>query len=610
MTQSANTGAVPHWDVTNIFPGLESDAFNQAVTAFKDDLAAMELYLESHAIGEQGALPAAPDAYARVTAGYVQQMNALIRTMRTLSAYVLSFISTDSYNTTAKRVMSEISMLRPRLEQVDVRFSAWMGRIAENHPDMIDQAVMLSQTVQEHAFILKETAEQSRYQMSEAEERLAAELNLSGAVAWGQLRGVVTSQLKIPLEVDGELKALPLPAVQNLRCYNPDEALRHRAFDAEIDALASLREPLAACMNGIKGTVITLNKHRGRTDALHQPLDQSRIDRETLDAMIDAMKASFPAFRSYWHKKAERLGKGRLAFWDLFAPVSTASRDFTFAEAQSLIESQFATFDDDLVAMAKRAFAHKWIDAEPRDGKRGGAFCMGIPAAEESRILCNFDGSMSQVITMAHELGHAYHNTCLVNRSMLNRQTPMTMAETASIFCQNIIFDAALAETTDPQVKLALLEDFLVDASQVIVDITSRFLFEQQVFDRREMSELSADELCQAMTDCQLETYGDGLDPAHLHPYMWAWKPHYYSHTLSFYNYPYAFGHLFGLGLFAVYQERGSAFVPEYKSLLSSTGMATVADLAARFAIDVRQPAFWASSLRVIKDRIEEYKSL
>jgi oligoendopeptidase F len=235
---------------------------------------------------------------------------------------------------------------------------------------------------------------------------------------------------------------------------------------------------------------------------------------------------------------------------------------------------------------------------------------MRIPSVKESRILCNFDGSMSQLITIAHELGHAYHNQCYFHQTPLNQQTPMTMAETASIFCQNIVFNAALAEARQPQEKLALLEDFLIDAAQVIVDITSRFIFEKKVFAKRENSALSADELCALMEESQLETFGDGLDPAYLHPYMWAWKPHYYSHSLSFYNYPYAFGHLFGLGLYAVYQQRGKAFIPQYKALLGSTGLASSADLAARFDIDLRTPEFWESSLKVIEDRIEEYKSL
>ena len=275
-----------------------------------------------------------------------------------------------------------------------------------------------------------------------------------------------------------------------------------------------------------------------------------------------------------------------------------------------MILEQFGAFSQRLADFAQRAFEGHWIDAEPRDGKRGGAFCMSLPAVDESRILCNFDGSLDQVLTLAHELGHAYHNECRVGKTMLQQKTPMTLAETASITNETIVTNALLARAAGAGEKRAILETSLIGASQVIADIYSRYLFEKEVFERRAGAELSADELCDAMRRAQLETYGDGLDPDHLHPYMWAWKPHYYRPNLSFYNFPYAFGLLFGLGLYAIYRERGAAFVPEYDELLRSSGEGTVADLAARFDIDVRHRAFWQGSLALIGERIDEYAAL
>jgi len=235
---------------------------------------------------------------------------------------------------------------------------------------------------------------------------------------------------------------------------------------------------------------------------------------------------------------------------------------------------------------------------------------MSVPAVDESRVLCNFDGSLDQASTVAHELGHAFHNECLVGKTMLQRITPMTLAETASIFCETIVTDAALTQAANHDEELAILETFLSGATQVIVDITSRFLFEKEIFERRTKSELAADDLCEIMLRCQKATYGDGLDGQSLHPYMWAWKPHYYRTDLAFYNYPYAFGLLFGLGLYAIYQERGRSFVPEYEALLASTGEGTAADLAVRFGIDLRKPEFWQNSLKLIEARIQRYQEL
>jgi len=400
-----------------------------------------------------------------------------------------------------------------------------------------------------------------------------------------------------------------MTALQNLS-HHPDSDVRRRAYEAELQAWAGVREPLAAALNGVKGASTTLNRRRGRTDALHQSLDQARLDRETLEAMLGAMQDSFPAFRSYLNAKAKRLGQAKLPWWDLFAPVSRNERHYTWPETETFIVEQFRTFSDRLANFAARAFANRWIDAESRAGKRGGAFCMNVPAVGESRILCNFDGSLDQVFTVAHELGHGFHNECLQGKSLLQRITPMTLGETASIFCETLITESALKQAASPEEELTILEAFLQGATQVIVDITSRFLFEREVFERRAQAELAADDFCALMLRCQQATYGEGLDTRYLHPYMWAWKPHYYRGDLSFYNFPYAFGLLFGLGLYAVYRQRGSAFVSDYESLLAGTGEATPTALAARFGLDLRQRDFWQGSLKVIEERIQRYTEL
>jgi len=602
------TEALPHWDLSNVYPGLESEEFQQAVGQIKDQLDDLDKYLQSYKIAREGPVPSQPAELAGRISGYLERMNAILRLGATVRAYVSSFVSTDSYNTKARRLMSELEPLLVRIHQQEVLFQGWIGTTSQQR-DLFKAALGLSGPAKEHTFHLQETVEESRYLMSEAEESLAAELSLSSARAWNKLQGVVTSQLKVPFERDGKVEELPMTILQNLRS-DPDERVRRRAHKAELAAWEAVREPLAACLNGIKGTVVTLNRRRGRIDALHEPLDQARIDRETLEAMLGAMYDSFPAFRRYFQAKARLLGKETLAWWDLFAPVGKADRRFTFPEARDFILEQFGTFSDRLVSFTRRAFDHNWIDAEPRDGKRGGAFCMGLPLVEESRILCNYDGSLDQVSTLAHELGHAYHNECRAGKTILQRRTPMTLAETASIFNQTIVTDALLAQATDPSEELAILEGFLSDAAQVIVDIYSRYLFEKEVFERRADAELSADDFCEIMLRAQVETYANGLDPQHLHPYMWAWKPHYYRTDLSFYNFPYAFGLLFGLGLYAIYQERGDSFLPEYDALLRSTGEGTAADLATRFGLDIRHRAFWEASLKVIEERIEYYRTL
>lgn len=595
----------PRWDLSNVYPGLESEELQAARQLFQEQIESLEALFSERI--ETSSLETPLPELAELLGVTIDRFNQIYELSGTLRAYISSFVSTNSRDLLARRIQSEFDGVNVRLQKLGTQFQAWIGRLAP----VLEALIVENSTTQAHAFALRETMKQSKYLMTPSEEGLAAELNLSGATAWGRLQGTITSQLSVDFEIEGEVKKLPMPALINLHSH-PDEGVRRRAYEAEIQAWESVREPLAACMNGIKGTVNTLNRRRAREDALHSAIDIARIDRETLDAMLGAMQASFPIFRKYFKAKAHRFGKEQLAWWDVFAPVGQSRMSYTYPQARDFILENFASFTPDLAVFARRAFDNQWIDAEQRTGKSGGAFCMGVPGVKESRVLCNFDGTLDQVSTIAHELGHAFHNDCRyrAGKTLMQQSTPMTLAETASIMCETIVMEAVLAMTTDPQEQLAILETMLIGDAQVIVDIYSRFLFEKEVFERRAKAELSADDFCEIMKRAQLTTYGDGLDPQYLHSYMWTWKPHYYSAGLSFYNFPYAFGLLFGIGLYAIYKQRGAEFVPDYINLLATTGEGTAAELAARFGIDIRQRKFWEDSLTVIAQRVERYCAL
>ncbi len=603
---------LPHWDLSGIFPRLDSEEFRQAIQHVEECVYKLETFTDGYNLGSPDLGPVASgygsSNASDIMTGFLEQMNTVLADYGTVRNYIYSFSTTDSYNVAAKRLLSTTDPLGVRIRQLEVRFRCWLGSLAAK-PVALEKMLKSNVTIGQHAFFLKESAEQSHYLMSAAEESLAAELNVSGATAWSRLQDTICSQLKAPFSRNGEPEDLPVTVIRTF-LTDPDPALRQQAYEVELQAWESVREPLAACLNGIKGAVSTLDRRRGRIDALHQTLDQARIDREILDALLKAMKESFPSFRRYWLKKAAYLGKEQLPWWDLFAPVGRSDRRFSYIEAKEFILNQFANFSDKLVRFSERAFEEKWIDAEPRAGKSGGGFCMYIPGPEESRILVNFDGSMDLVLTIAHELGHAYHNECLRGKSQLQRRTPMTMAETASIFNQTIITDAVLVRANDVEEELAILEAFLIDSAQIVVDIYSRYLFESELFERRSEAELSADELCELMLRCQQETYGTGLDQRYLNEYMWTWKPHYYNHDRSFYNFPYTFGLLFGLGLYKRFQQDSAGFPEQYDDLLADTGNGTASDLAARFGIDLRQPDFWRSGFKVIEERIERYTTL
>ncbi len=595
----------PRWDLSNVYTGLDAPALAADIEWVKTSTEALKQFYEEQLVSIKKDSPS--ETINQALSTVVDKMNALWMKAATINAFLHSFIATDSFDQHAMQMGSQFDMVMVGIQKTGVLVEAWIGQFKDVLPD----ALKLGNSAGAHAFPITEIAEQSQYLMSEKEEVLSSELSLSSSRAWSKLQGTVTSQKTVVFELDGEEKTLPMPALINLHAH-PDEEVRKRAYEAEMVAWESIKEPLAACMNGIKGWVNTLNAHRGRVDALHGPIDQARIDRETLKAMMDAMEESFPMFRRYFKAKAARFGQKALPWWNVFAPTGKSEKVYAFDEAADFIVENFNKFTPELGEYARNAFDQNWIDAEQRPGKRGGAFCMSVPAVKESRILCNFDGSLDQVMTIAHELGHGYHsfNMFQAGKTPLQRQTPMTMAETASIMCETIMFNAVMETIDDPQEELALLETALISDAQVIVDIYSRFLFEKEVFERRQKSDLSADELSEIMENAQAATYGDGVDENFRHKFMWTWKPHYYSAGLSFYNFPYAFGSLFGVGLYAIFEQRGADFIPDYKKLLSSTGEAPAAELAARFGIDIRSKDFWKDSLAVVGKRIDRYCEL
>lgn len=596
----------PRWNLDNIYASVEDPRLASDMEWCQTQTSRLEAHFQTalKPLTQQNALP---EILNPLLNQLVDDLNALILKSATIDAFLYGLITTNSFDKQAEQMLSRFEIARVPFQNLLVRLRAWFGRLGTALP----AALKAPGSAREHAFILLEEAEQSRYQMSEPEELLANEMTLSGGSAWEKLQGTLTSQKTVRFELDGKVEELPMPALINLRSH-PSAEVRERAYLAEQNVWEELKEPLAACLNGVKGETITLDSHRGRQDGLHASLDMARIDRATLDAMLSAIRGALPAFRRYFQAKARLLGMEKLPWWSLLAPLGESSATYSFEAARDLILTHFGSFSAELEGFARTAFEQRWIDAEQRPGKRGGAYCMEIPALKESRVMCNFDGSLDQVMTVAHELGHGFHNYCAfkANKTPLQTRTPMTLAETASIMCETIVFNAILASVRGTQDELPILESNLSGCGEVIVDILSRFLFEQEIFRRRAQAVLSADEISEIMLEAQRQSYGDGLNENILHKYMWTWKPHYYSPFLAFYNYPYAFGQLFATGLYAIYQERGQAFVSDYMQLLASTGEASAADLAARFGIDIRDQAFWASSLRVITDRIERYIQL
>lgn len=597
MTEHGGNQHLPHWDLSTLYSSLDSPGFEGDFARWSTMIVDLRTYFDEAGIGICTNVDASATPDRLETA--VGRFNEIMALGHKLYSYVTGFAATDSRNVTAQSWMSRLQIQMAEVEKLEPRFAAWVGTLG------LDALASQSTIVADHAYPLLRIQIEAKHLMQPAEEELAADLNLTGGRAWSRLYSTFSSQIVAPVEVGGASQLLPMTAIRNL-AYDGDRATRQRAYEAELHAWQRNAVPIAAALNSIKGQANTLGRRRGWDTPLDLALFNNAINRSTLETMMDTAKQHFPDFRRYLKAKAKLLGVERCAWYDLFAPVGSHQRSWSFDNAHEFIVERFGEFSPSLGNLAARAFGGRWIDAEPRDGKRGGAFCMWAQG-DESRILTNFQESYGGMSTLAHELGHAYHNWCLAGRTSLQRQTPMTLAETASTFCQVIVRNAALEGATAEE-QLAIIEADLQDNTQVIVDISSRFLFESEVFARRQGRELSSDELCSIMTESQLATYGDGLDSSALHPYMWAVKPHYYSSV--FYNFPYMFGLLFALGVYARYREAPAGFVSKYEALLSSTGMNDALTLAVGFGIDLAQPDFWEASLALVVGDINRFEQL
>ncbi len=590
----------PHWRTDDLYPGLDSPQYTAAIDDIAARVTALGNLFDRLEIRKDGQTENVTAVFEEAT----QALNALLHQLAPVRAYAHAFVTTDSRNDLAQARSSELGTLTRPLGDLNTRYSAWLGGL-----DM-ESLKAESELAQAHSYTLERAQHAARYQMSPAEEALASELSSSSNEGWNKLHSNLCSLLMAEVSgPDGTRQTLPVTAIRNLGS-DPSSTVRAEAYAAELRLWQQTEVPLAAALNGIKGRVNVLNARRGYQGAVEATLSGNSIDHDTLAAMQRAVIASFPDFRRYFAAKARLLGHtdGKLPWSDLFAPVGEAGREWTYPEAKRFVEQSFRGYSQRLGDFAARAFAEDWLDVPARAGKRGGAFCMGWRSGE-SRILLNHAPSLDSTSTLAHELGHGYHNLCLKERTPLQRQTPMTLAETASIFCETIVQQNALAAVQGQGQKaerLYVLETQLMGQAQVVVDIHSRFLFESAVFEAREKRDLSPAELSGLMQQAQQGTYGEALSC--LHPYMWAVKSHYYGS--SFYNYPYTFGLLFGLGLYARYRAEPDAFRAQYDELLSQTGMGDAATLAAGFGIDTRDEAFWSSSLDVIRENIAEYEAL
>lgn len=578
-----------NWDLTVFYKDFDDPEF-------KDDLA--RLPKEIDAFTAAIASPAEDEVEKLVS--LVHQEEALSNLFERLSLMIGLTLSVDANNKAANAAMAPLMRAVMGSSLASNAFSRYLASL-EN----LDAIIDADDELKARAFALREAAEDAKHQLPEALEKPVLKMQLSGGEAFSQLR----DKLDATLLVDYDGKQIPLSAVRAL-AYDGDADTRRRAYEAELASYKKIELPMSFCLNNLKAEGETMAALKGYKGVLDMALAHSRMDEKTLEAMWTAIREALPELREYFKAKGRLLGhENGLPFYDLFAPVGQSTRTYTVDEARALLLDLFGKFCPEMGEMMRTAFDEGWIDMYPREGKSGGAFCSGYYAKNISRVMTNFAGSASDVSTLAHELGHAFNNRMLHHKPIMMTETPMPLAETASTFNETLLI-SQLLKTATPEEELTLLDSCLTEQTQTMVDIYSRFLFEQKVVAAQADHALDVDELKETMLWAQEQSYGDGLDPEYRHPYMWACKSHYYSTGVHFYNFPYAFGGLFARGLYARYEKEGEAFVPVYCDLLSRFGSDTIANVTASVGIDVTTPDFWREAVESVLVQVRRFVEL
>ena len=572
------------WNLDPIYNGFDDAAFAADMESLKEKLA------EINAFAEKLPNMAAVDGLREGVA----LQEAFFTLVGKLAGYASLRQAADTRDSEAGSRMGQVMQLYSGVAAPFAALKDWASKL----PNLME-LVKADENLKDYTFMFENMADSARYLLPGVGEAVMAKMSLSGGDAWSEMQQYLTST--VPVSYRGT--TTNLSSIRNL-AYDPDPQVRKDAYEAELACYERIKDPVAYALNSIKLETITDCQLRGYESPLHRTVKHNDMQMETLNAMLEAMDEYAPKFWQYLKAKAKALGhENGLPWYDLFAPMGKTSTKFTAEDARNYLVEQFSGFDAELADMVAEAFDNAWIDFYPRDGKSGGAFCADVSHLKQSRILTNFDGMFGDVVTLAHELGHAFHNQCIFSHRPLNHGYSMPLAETASTFNECVVMASAIKNAANKDEKLALIESQLQDVTQIICDIYSRFRFEKSVFDNREQLFMNADALCRQMLEAQKASYGDGLDHNCLHPYMWICKSHYYGPT--YYNFPYAFGGLFARGLYAQYEKEGAAFVPKYKKLLWTTSVATAEDVAKVADIDLTDKNFWRSALQIVADQID-----
>lgn len=594
MTYSLN------WDLDSIFSGgSDSPALNERLEQLEKQI---NTYYQSvnqwdHSISTNDKLTTLIKQQETITEGFSQ-----------CNSYITALLSANVKDTQAKLLSGKLYALLPRWQSADTILSKKFAEISDNNWQTLLQTDEFSLI----AFRMNEIRRDGHRLLSEAEENIINTLSLDGLNAWSSHYDTIVGTIVIPFEENGKVTDLSAGQAFNKMMGDPDPLVREKLFIAWEKAWQEKTSLLSDTLNHLDGFRLSTYKLHGMNDYLQKPLEYNRLKKETLDVMWATIQKNKQPLVDYLTRKANLFGKEKMEWQDQDAPIilgDLKEKTFTFDEAASFIIENFQKFSPKMATFAQSAFEKSWIEAEDRPGKRPGGYCTELPETQESRIFMTYSNSVNEVATLAHELGHAFHSSVMWDLPALNRDYAMNVAETASTFAELIVADATLKAAKTKEEKINLLDTKLQNALAMFMNIHSRFIFENRFYSARQEGLVSEEEITQMMVEAQKEGYHDAL--ATYHPHFWAAKLHFFIDDVPFYNFPYTFGYLFSLGIYAYANKKGTSFEQEYIELLRDTASMTTEELAQKhLGVDLTKPDFWQAGIDMILEDINSFMTL
>ena len=594
MTYSLN------WDLDSIFSGgSDSPALNERLEQLEKQI---NTYYQSvnqwdHSISTNDELTTLIKQQETITEGFSQ-----------CNSYITALLSANVKDTQAKLLSGKLYALLPRWQSADTILSKKFAEISDNNWQTLLQTDEFSLI----AFRMNEIRRDGHRLLSEAEENIINTLSLDGLNAWSSHYDTIVGTIVIPFEENGKVTDLSAGQAFNKMMGDPDPLVREKLFIAWEKAWQEKTSLLSDILNHLDGFRLSTYKLHGMNDYLQKPLEYNRLKKETLDVMWATIQKNKQPLVDYLTRKANLFGKEKMEWQDQDAPIilgDLKEKTFTFDEAASFIIENFQKFSPKMATFAQSAFEKSWIEAEDRPGKRPGGYCTELPETQESRIFMTYSNSVNEVATLAHELGHAFHSSVMWDLPALNRDYAMNVAETASTFAELIVADATLKAAKTKEEKINLLDTKLQNALAMFMNIHSRFIFENRFYSARQEGLVSEEEITQMMVEAQKEGYHDAL--ATYHPHFWAAKLHFFIDDVPFYNFPYTFGYLFSLGIYAYANKKGTSFEQEYIELLRDTASMTTEELAQKhLGVDLTKPDFWQAGIDMVLEDINSFMTL